>query len=148
MMHIQTSRPGLKVVQVSSGVDRPARKPAPQSQGAPDIQDTTGEESPQATNKQTQKQQTMNAFDNPLKQRAAAQIAITAGLGTAAYFLKGTNQIAFWLFLIGAVIAGYTVVQPHQRKDGSLRPSAIQALQAASIQSRPAVDPVKMEKVA
>jgi len=130
MMHIQTSRPGLKVVQVSSGVDRPASKPAPQSPQAPDIQDTTGEEPPQATNKQTQKKQTMNVIDNPQKQRAAAQIAITAGLGTAAYFVKGTNQIAFWLFLIGAVVAGYTVVQPYQRKDGSIRPSAITALTA------------------
>lgn len=131
MEYLKVTKPGLKVVQVNAGI-APNRRPAPPpprvSPNAPqEIEDTTGpDNNPAQTNTQTK----IQAMDNPIKQRAAAQIAVTAGMAAAAYFTRGTNQIAFWLFVIGAVIAGYTVVQPHQRKDGSVRPSAISALTA------------------
>jgi len=74
---------------------------------------------------------TKTSFMDAKKQRAFAQIAITAGFGTAAYFLWNINRTAAIIFAIASAIAGYTVVMPHEREDGSVRPSAIQALKAA-----------------
>ena len=67
---------------------------------------------------------------DPIKQRATAQIAVTAGLGTAAYFLWNVNRTAAIIFAVGTAIVGYTVVAPHEREDGTVRPSALTALQA------------------
>lgn len=124
LSELNVTRPSLNVVSVGG-----SGKPAPTKQNTqpetvnapafPEIQDTSNNKAEVVA---TQKP----ILENPRKQRAIAQLAVTAGFGSAAYLLRD-NRLAFWLFLISAVFAGTTVVAGYQRKDGSVRPSAISA---------------------
>ena len=106
---------------------QPIQQPATREDQPLTLPGPSSKEKPPASNSPNNNN---NFIMDPIKQRATAQIAVTAGLGTAAYFLWNVNRTAAIIFALGTAIVAYTVVAPHEREDGTVRPSALTALQA------------------